>query len=38
MKAKIILEIKLAIPIQDTRRVDVSKEVPCDMAYEGRYM
>ena len=32
MKAKIILEQKLAMPTQDTRRVEVSNEVPSDMA------
>jgi hypothetical protein len=38
MKAKIILDIKLAMPIHDTSSVAVSKLVPCAMAYAGRYM
>lgn len=32
MKAKIMREQKLAIPMQETRRVEVSNDVPWEMA------
>lgn len=38
INAKIKREMKLAMPTQDTSSVVVSKEVPWDRAYAGRYM